>query len=67
MADLVVIYILELMFNHEIFERDGNNIYLELPLTFSQAALGATIDVRTLHGMVALKIPEEPKQELNLR
>jgi molecular chaperone DnaJ len=42
---------------HEIFERDGNNIYLELPLTFSQAALGATIDVRTLHGMVALKIP----------
>lgn len=42
---------------HEIFEREGNNIYLELPITFSQAALGATIDVRTLHGMVALKIP----------
>ena len=42
---------------HEIFERDGNDIYLELPITFSQAALGTTIEVKTLHGKVALKIP----------
>lgn len=42
---------------HEIFERDGNDIYLELPITFSQAALGATIEVKTLQGMVNLKIP----------
>ncbi len=42
---------------HEIFERDGNDIYLELPITFSQAALGTTIEVKTIHGKVALKIP----------
>ncbi len=42
---------------HEIFMRDGNDIMLELPITFSQAALGATIEVKTLQGMVNLKIP----------
>jgi len=42
---------------HDIFVRDGNDILLELPITFSQAALGATIEVKTLQGMVNLKIP----------
>ncbi len=42
---------------HEVFVRDGNNILLELPITFSQAALGATISIKTLSGMVDLKIP----------
>lgn len=42
---------------HDVFERDGNDIYLELPITFSQAALGTTIEVKTLHGRVSLKIP----------
>ena len=42
---------------HEVFERDGNNIHIELPITFSQAALGANIEIKTLHGLVNLKIP----------
>jgi len=42
---------------HEIFERDGNNILLDLPITFSQAALGATIEIKTLYGLVNLKVP----------
>ncbi len=42
---------------HEIFVRDGIDIYVELPITFSQAALGATIDVPTLSGNNSLKIP----------
>lgn len=42
---------------HEVFERDGNNIILELPITFSQAALGASIEIKTLYGMVNLKVP----------
>lgn len=42
---------------HEVFERDGNNIILDLPITFSQAALGASIEIKTLYGMVNLKIP----------
>lgn len=42
---------------HEIFVRNGNDILLELPITFSQAALGATIEINTIHGLSNLKIP----------
>lgn len=43
---------------HDFFERRGNDIYCEIPITFVQAALGDEIDVPTLHGSVKLKIPE---------
>lgn len=42
---------------HEIFERDGLNLYMEMPITFSQAALGASIEVPTLNGTCTLKVP----------
>ncbi|WP_420977104.1 molecular chaperone DnaJ [Bacillus vallismortis] len=42
---------------HEFFERDGDDIYCEMPLTFAQAALGDEVEVPTLHGKVKLKIP----------
>ena len=42
--------------DHEFFVRDGNNILLELPITFSQAALGDTIEVKTIHGPVKMTI-----------
>lgn len=42
---------------HKIFERDGNDILLTVPISFSQAALGADVEVPTLHGNVNLKIP----------
>ena len=42
---------------HPIFERDGNDIYLELPVTFSQVALGCEIEVATIHGKVKMKVP----------
>ena len=42
---------------HPVFERDGNNLRLKLPVTFVEAALGATIEVPTLGGNpVKLKI-----------
>ncbi|MGG0657564.1 molecular chaperone DnaJ [Rummeliibacillus pycnus] len=41
----------------EQFERDGDDIYLELPITFPQAALGDEIEVPTIHGKVKMKIP----------
>lgn len=41
----------------DFFERDGEDIYAEVPLTFVQAALGDEIDVPTVHGKVRLKIP----------
>ncbi len=41
---------------HELFERDGNDIYLNYPVTFSQAALGDEIQVPTLNGKVKMKL-----------
>jgi molecular chaperone DnaJ len=42
---------------HEIFERQGANLYSAVPITFAQAALGAEIKVRTLDGEEELKVP----------
>ena len=36
--------------NHNIFTRDGNNIYCEIPISFAEAALGADIDIPVLGG-----------------
>ncbi len=49
----VVIYVQE----HDIFKRDGDDIYLDVPITFTQAALGDEIEVPTLEGKASLKIP----------
>ena len=43
---------------HSMFKRDGRNIYCEVPITFSEAVLGATIDVPTLEGKATYDIPE---------
>ena len=43
---------------HPIFERDGVHEYCEVPITFTQAALGAEIEVPTLDGKVKFDIPE---------
>ena len=44
---------------HKIFEREGNNLYCEVPINFAMAALGGEIEVPTLDGRVSLKIPAE--------
>jgi molecular chaperone DnaJ len=44
---------------HSIFERHDNDLQCEVPISFFVAALGGSIDVPTLEGRVALKIPEE--------
>lgn len=36
--------------SHPVFSRDGNNLLVELPVTFAEAALGATVSVPTLDG-----------------
>ena len=43
---------------HAIFERDGNDIYCEVPVTFAEATLGATIKIPTLEGEMDYDIPE---------
>jgi molecular chaperone DnaJ len=45
--------------DHPIFVRDGNNLYCEVPISFTTAALGGEIEVPTLEGKVKLKIPKE--------
>jgi molecular chaperone DnaJ len=49
----VVIHVKE----HDVFERQGANLYSAVPITFAQAALGAEIKVKTLDGEEELKIP----------
>src|ERR1043166_3728122 len=49
----VVIHVKE----HELFERQGNNLYASIPVTFAQAALGAEVNVQTLDGQQNLKVP----------
>ncbi len=43
---------------HNLFERDGYNIYCEVPLTVAEATLGAEIDVPTLEGNEKYTVPE---------
>jgi len=52
------LYVVLSIKRHEFFERNGNDIYCEIPITFVQAALGDEISVPTLHGEVKMKIPE---------
>ena len=49
----VVIHVKE----HDVFERQGNNLYASVPVTFAQAALGAETTVPTLDGQEPLKVP----------
>ena len=44
---------------HPLFERKGDDLYLELPLTVPEAALGTEVPVPTLKGSVSMKIPPE--------
>lgn len=52
---------------HKNFKRDGQNIILEIPISFSQAALGDTIEVPTIDGNVSLKIPAGIQNGTKLR
>ncbi len=54
---------------HELFERDGDDIRMELPVTFTEAALGAKVQVPTIDGNVTMTIPPgtQSGQELRLK
>ena len=43
---------------HPIFQRNGMDVYCEVPISFAQAALGGEIEVPTLDGKVLYEIPE---------
>ncbi len=65
-GDLYVLIHLE---EHEFFKRDEYDVLCEVPISFSQAALGDEIEVPTLGGKVSMKIPEgtQSGQKMKLR
>ena len=65
-GDLYVIIRIE---PHPVFRRDGDDIYLTVPVSATEASLGAKIEVPTIDGRALLKIPPgtQPGQKLRLR
>lgn len=51
------LYVIVHVKEHELFQRQGNNLYISLPITFTQAALGAELPVPTLEDQEVLTIP----------
>ena len=54
-GDLIITVMVK---GHHVFERDGYNIFCEIPITVAEATLGAEIDVPTLEGSQKYSIPE---------
>ncbi|MBR6917394.1 MAG: molecular chaperone DnaJ [Clostridia bacterium] len=54
-GDLIIVVSVK---KHDIFERDGSDIYCEVPITFAEATLGAEIDIPTLEGKMKYTVPE---------
>lgn len=52
---------------HPVFSRDGDNIEMELPITFDEAVLGGKVDVPTISGPVSMTIPKGASSGQRLR
>lgn len=61
------LYVIIEVKDHEIFERDGNDLHCELPISFATAALGGKVEVPTLEGPVSLSIRPETQTGLVMR
>ena len=51
------LYIVLTVKEHELFERQGDDLFCEMPIKFTLATLGGTIEIPTLSGKATLKIP----------
>lgn len=63
-GDLYVVVIIK---KHEIFQREGDDLYCEMPISFPVAALGGEIKVPTLEGHAMVKIPAGTQPETVFR
>ncbi len=61
------LYINVLVKPHKLFRREGFNLKLDLPISFTQAALGGDVDVPTLNGTVKYRIPEGTQNDTEFR
>ena len=53
------LYVEMIVQRHHIFDRDGKDLHCEIPISFTDAAVGGELEVPTLDGRVKLKIPAE--------
>jgi len=53
--------------NHALYERRGNDIFIELPISLEEAVLGARIKAPTIHGDVTVSVPEGSNSGRTLR
>lgn len=51
------LYVMIEVAEHEIFQRDGDDLHCEVPISFTTAALGGEVEVPTLTGAAQIKIP----------
>ena len=61
------LYINVIVKPHKLFRREGYNLRLELPISFTQAALGGEVDIPTLGGTVKYRIPEGTQNDAEFR
>ena len=63
------LYVEIIVKEHPNFQRDGNNIHIEIPLDFVDACLGVKVDVPTVYGEMSLTIPAgtQPGQVLRMK
>jgi molecular chaperone DnaJ len=52
------LYVITRIKRHEFFEREGNHLFCEISIPFTQAALGSTVEIPTFDGAESLRIPE---------
>ena len=61
------LYVVVHVRDHEFFRRDGNNLFCEIPVNFTTVALGGEIQVPTLDGIEAVKVPDGTQTGTTLR
>jgi molecular chaperone DnaJ len=61
------LYLTVKMRPHALFERKGEDLYVDLPVTFAEAALGGDVEVPTMTGRVTMKIPAGVQSGQQLR
>jgi molecular chaperone DnaJ len=61
------LYVVLSIGRHDFFEREGQNLHCEIPISFPQAALGAEIEIPGVDGPVMLRIPEGTPSGKELR
>ena len=61
------LYVVVHLKQHAIFQRDGGDLHCEMPISFTEAALGGEIEIPTLDGHAKMKIPPETQTGAKFR